>query len=177
MSRNAQTEVAVLGGLSMEPMSGYALRQAIKETLGHFWHESFGQIYPTINELEEGGFIVRLDNGKASGNVYRITASGRRRLRARLRESFDVAPPRNPVLLRLFFGRIIGKAECLQLIDDVRTRALASLAEYRSIEDQLRASTDVDAPFMLLTVIAGRHSAQASVAWADEAFSILNAVH
>ena len=51
MSRQSQTEVAVLGALSVEPMSGYAARRAITETLGHFWSESFGQIYPTLASL------------------------------------------------------------------------------------------------------------------------------
>ena len=53
MARTSQTRLAVLGALSVEPMTGYAVRAAIAETLGHFWHESFGQIYPTLAELEK----------------------------------------------------------------------------------------------------------------------------
>jgi DNA-binding PadR family transcriptional regulator len=46
MARQAQTSTAVLGALSVEPMTGYEIRQVIADVLGHFWHESFGQIYP-----------------------------------------------------------------------------------------------------------------------------------
>jgi DNA-binding PadR family transcriptional regulator len=48
MPRSSQTETAVLGALSVMPMTGYALREAIRDVLGHFWSESFGQIYPTL---------------------------------------------------------------------------------------------------------------------------------
>jgi DNA-binding PadR family transcriptional regulator len=50
-----QTELAILGGLSIEPMTGYALRENIRNVLGHFWSESYGQIYPTLTELERNG--------------------------------------------------------------------------------------------------------------------------
>ena len=56
MARRSQTELAVLGALSTGPMSGYELRAAISEVLGHFWHESYGQIYPCLAALEEAGF-------------------------------------------------------------------------------------------------------------------------
>ena len=59
MSRQSKTELAVLGALSVQPMSGYAVRAAITETLGHFWSESFGQIYPTLARLESDALVVR----------------------------------------------------------------------------------------------------------------------
>ena len=52
MSRKSQTELAVLGALAVEPATGYGVRQAITQTLGHFWQESFGQIYPCLADLE-----------------------------------------------------------------------------------------------------------------------------
>ena len=77
MARASQTETAVLGGLSVESMTGYALREAIRDVLGHFWSESFGQIYPTLAELERAGHVQRrwIRDGPA-----------RRRTRSRHRE-------------------------------------------------------------------------------------------
>ena len=57
MARQAQTSTAVLGALSIEPMTGYEIRQAISTVLGHFWHESFGQIYPCLADLEAAGQV------------------------------------------------------------------------------------------------------------------------
>ncbi len=46
--RTNQTDTAVLGALSVMPMTGYAVRESIRDVLGHFWSESFGQIYPAL---------------------------------------------------------------------------------------------------------------------------------
>jgi Transcriptional regulator PadR-like family len=59
MAKASQTETAVLGALSVMPMTGYAIREAIRDVLGHFWSESFGQIYPTLAELERQGYVRR----------------------------------------------------------------------------------------------------------------------
>ena len=77
MARHSQTEVAVLGALSTGPMSGYELRAAITEVLGHFWHESYGQIYPCLPALEEAGSVRRTGPGRTSGTVLEITPSAR----------------------------------------------------------------------------------------------------
>jgi hypothetical protein len=58
------------------------LREAIRDVLGHFWRESFGQIYPALAGLERKGFVQR------SGSA------------------------RNGLLLRLFFGRTLGVEAC-----------------------------------------------------------------
>ena len=52
------TEEALLGLLSLKPMSGYEIKQMIEGSIGYFWRESFGQIYPTLKRLEKGGWIA-----------------------------------------------------------------------------------------------------------------------
>ena len=81
MARSSQTHLAVLGALSVEPMTGYAVRAAITQTLGHFWSESFGQIYPTLTELIARGEIRPTEPGRTSGSRFELTAAGRSRLR------------------------------------------------------------------------------------------------
>jgi DNA-binding PadR family transcriptional regulator len=36
-------------------MTGYAEREEIRQVLGHFWSESYGQIYPTLAEFRRNG--------------------------------------------------------------------------------------------------------------------------
>jgi DNA-binding PadR family transcriptional regulator len=175
MSRQPTTELAVLGALSVEPMSGYAVRAAITGTLGHFWSESFGQIYPTLARLESEGLVVRDGEGRTSGSTYRLTATGRRRLVALLREPIAPPPPRNGTLLRLFFGGLLGEEACAEILREARDRGEQQLAMLEVIRHELEPETasDSDARYRLMTVLAGIHSARAQIAWADESLALL----
>ncbi len=176
MARSSQTEMAVLGGLSIEPMTAYALREAIHTVLGHFWRESFGQIYPTLNDLERKGHVRREGGPRAHSSTFAITAAGTARLRELLNEPIQETPPRNGLLLRLFFGRSLGRDRCRDLLADARSNAEAQLAEYETLLTDLTASEGhtPDWPYMRLTILAGIHSARAAVAWAGEALSSLD---
>ena len=171
-----QTRMAVLGGLSIAPMTGYALREQIRDALGRFWAESFGQIYPALAELEREGLIERQAALRAGSSTFALTPQGSLRLRELLAEAPQPVKPRNGVLLRLFFGRQLGEEACRQLVADTRAAAEAELAELRDIRAELLADTGPDAPFILLTVLAGEHSARASLAWADEAMGVLDGI-
>jgi DNA-binding PadR family transcriptional regulator len=173
MSRRSQTEIAVLGGLSVEPMTGYALRQAITETLGHFWHESFGQIYPTLAALEASGLVRRTSAGQTSGSQFEITADGLARLRERLTEPIESAPPRNGLLLRLFFGRLLGADVCRNLIEAVQERAHLDLETFAQLRSEVSADPDPHSDYWLITIAAGEHGARAQLEWAHEALEIL----
>ncbi|PPK66669.1 PadR family transcriptional regulator [Actinokineospora auranticolor] len=169
MVRRSQTEVAVLGALSVAPMTGYAAREAIRDVLGHFWSESFGQIYPTLAELERVGHIRRQES-----MAYELTDSGRTRLRELLAEPAQRTPPRNGLLLRLFFGRQLGPEACRDLILAARTEAEESLSRYAFLRAEVAAEDSPDTPYSLLTISAGEHAARATLAWADESLTALN---
>lgn len=175
MSRQPTTELAVLGALSVEPMSGYAVRAAITGTLGHFWSESFGQIYPTLARLEGDGLVVRDAEGKTSGSTFRLTPAGRSRLVDLLREPIAPAPPRNGTLLRLFFGGLLGADACAEILRDAHDRAGQQLAMLEAIRHEVEAevAADPDSRYRLMTVLAGIHSARAQMAWADESLALL----
>lgn len=176
MARSAQTEVAVLGALGVEPMTGYALRQAIHDVLGHFWSESFGQIYPTLSSLEEGGFVRRDGDGRSA--PYRITSAGRRRLRGLLAQPVQQVPPRNGLLLRLFFGRQLGPPACRQLVADARADAERQLERLSAIRAEMALEPQYadDQPYWTITVSAGEHAARATIAWADETLVALDRI-
>ena len=174
--RMNQTETAVLGALSVQPMTGYALRQAIKEVLGHFWSESFGQIYPTLADLERQHRVTRQGSSRPGASTFAITASGRARLTKLLEQPIQPVPPRNGLLLRLFFGRHLGPGACRSLVVEARADAERRLAQYQAIRHDIEQdqSHQQDAPYWLLTVSAGEHTARATIAWADQALAALN---
>lgn len=165
--------MAVLGALSVEPMSGYALREAIRDVLGHFWNESFGQIYPTLTRLEEQGHVARQPGARPGSSVFMLTPSGRARLHALLSEPLQTAPPRNGLLLRLFFGRVLGAAACRKLVEATRAQVHASLASYAEIRRTTAAEGGVD-PYIGVTLSFGEHIARATLAWADETLATLS---
>jgi DNA-binding PadR family transcriptional regulator len=179
MARRSQTEMAVLGALSMGPMTAYALREAIRDVLGNFWSESFGQIYPTLTALEGSGLVQRYGGARAGTSTFAITPLGVVRLRELLVQPVAVTPPRNGLLLRLFFGRELGAQACRELLVAARTQAELSLTEYDALVDRVRAEDgdSPDLPYMLITIFAGRHGAEATLAWTTQALATLDSLN
>jgi DNA-binding PadR family transcriptional regulator len=168
--------MAVLGALSIEPMTGYALREAIRDVLGHFWSESFGQIYPALAELERHGFVTRGGSARASSSTFAITPSGTGRLRELLAQPIHPMPARDGLLLRLFFGRTLGVEACRDLISAAKAEAEQRLITLDELAAQVAGEPQHadDAPFWQLTISAGRHSANATIAWAQECLAALD---
>jgi DNA-binding PadR family transcriptional regulator len=173
MARASQTEIAVLGGLSIQPMTGYALREAIRDVLGHFWSESYGQIYPTLTDLEQQGFVRREEAARARASTFTITPAGIRHLEGLLAQPVQATPPRNGLLLRLYFGRHLGPAACRALVQAALAEAEDALERYARIRAEIEGQDGEDRDYWLLTVSAGEHSARAAQAWAREALSTL----
>ena len=176
MPRRSQSEMAILGGLSMQPMTAYALREAIKDVLGFFWSESFGQIYPALHELERDGLVTKTGAARPGSSIYSVTPAGLERLRELLAEPVVDAPPRHGLLLRLFFGRIIGPDKCRELLLTARANAERRISEYEAIERKVREEDagSPDLPYALITLSSGMHSNRAAIEWATQALALLD---
>jgi DNA-binding PadR family transcriptional regulator len=175
MARAAQTDLAVLAALSVSPMTGYAVREAILTHLGSFWAESFGQIYPTLTHLVRDGYVLAQPGERAGSSIYALTTLGRGRLIALMSEPATEVPPRNGLLLRLFFGNVLGATACRALVLQARDRAEAQLTELARVRAESEDES-VNSPYWLITISAGEHSARAAVAWADETLRALDAL-
>ncbi len=81
---------ALLGLLQERPMYGYEMIKALEEKSGGFYTPSPGSIYPTLQMLEERGFVTSQEvEGK---KVYQITDTGRALLDERPQQEF-FGPP------------------------------------------------------------------------------------
>ena len=206
MARPSQTELAVLGALSTGPMTGYEIRGSITGVLGHFWHESFGQIYPALSRLEAQGAVRRRSPGRTSGSVFELTRSGRRRLTSLLAEPGPTPPARNALLLRLFFGTHLPDGGARDLLADAEARASAALEEYAAVRSEIEGGTegateggtgataisaaapptdeparpappsDPEQAYRTMTLSFGEHMARAQQAWARECLAMLEGV-
>ena len=96
MPRENKTKYAVLGLLTYAPLSGYDIRRIYDQSLGNFWSESYGAIYPILKRLEEEGLATREvqhQAGKPDRNVYTITELGRDELHRWLAQPpFETTP-------------------------------------------------------------------------------------
>ncbi|HEY1994456.1 MAG TPA: PadR family transcriptional regulator [Edaphobacter sp.] len=172
------TPNALLGLLSLGPMSGYDIRQLISESIGHFWSESYGQIYPGLKRLSAAGFVVkRTERGKGSPDrhVYSLTAEGREQLRRWLKVPVAKEVPRNELLLKLFFGAQVSSNVSREHVQDYLERQQKELQVYGAIAKKLRKEEGKDSqlPFWLMTLSMGRHRSAAMVKWCKETLAEL----
>ena len=109
MTNYNDTTYAILGILTTECKSGYAIKQFIDQSLNHFWKISYGQLYPTLKLLvqEELAEVHKSTNpGKPDKNEYYLTSKGRDVLKCWLEQPIKQLPiERNEILLKLFLVR------------------------------------------------------------------------
>lgn len=89
-TRRGDIKFMLLGVLSERPQHGYELIKELEARRGGFRRLSPGSVYPTLQMLEEGGYLTSEQvDGK---RVYTITESGRQLLSDRNQQSHS----RNP---------------------------------------------------------------------------------
>lgn len=176
--RNQKTRFALLGMLTLQPMSGYDIRKNVDASIAHFWNESYGQIYPMLKRLEREGLVTRKTDRNTPRNrqVYAITAKGRAALGRWLAEPAGRELVRNELLLKLFFARNASLAEPLRHLEEFRAAQAAELRQFRAMERDLPRdhANHPDLPYWLITLRFGIRQSEASVRWADEALVELN---
>ena len=183
MSQRSRTPQTILGCLTIEPMSGYDIKQFLEQTVSHIWSESYGQIYPALRKLEEEGLIKGRDEPGERGQekrVYRITDSGREKLKAWLHEPAQPVQARFEHSLKLFFGHIVGPEVSLEHLDRLRRQTEADLARYRAWEEELgdwaEREPESRATYGLVVLRGGVLYSETVLEWCDESARRLGAL-
>ncbi len=158
--------------LSIRPMSGYDIKKTISESIVHFWNESYGRIYPVLQELEQDGLATRKVErtaGKPYRQVYSITKAGERELHAWLATPIGQEQVRSELLLKLFFGSRLAPAEREALVAAARERHRELLKVYAATAAQIKKQAKVaDTPFWLMTLDFGKRRSETILAWCDD---------
>jgi PadR family transcriptional regulator AphA len=171
----------LLGLLTIEPMSGYDLGLTIRASVGHFWNESYGQIYPNLKKLANDQFVrckTERQEGKPDRRIYSITEKGR----GRLTEWLTVPPqpeiPRNELLLKLFFGEQIPTQILIGYVERMAEehRAVLDLLERAEREEIDKNRHYPGAPYWRMAAHYGQMEMRAHVRWAEETLAELNKV-
>ena len=176
--RAKSSPYAILGMLSIQPMSGYDIRKEIATSTAHFWHEGYGQIYPALRRLEADGLVEQRRAEKGSRperNVFSLTAKGRAQLQDWLAQTPKTQTPRSELLLKLFFGRLARDEALERHVVAFRNQHQEALSTYHKLESELRKTQarHPDLPFWLMTASYGRHISRALVKWSEETLCAL----
>ena len=171
----------LLGLLTIEPMSGYDLGLTIRGSVGHFWNESYGQIYPNLKKLANGGFVsckTERQKGKPDRRVYSITKKGRERLKEWLAVPPQTEIPRNEMLLKLFFGEQIPTQILIGYVARMaeERRLLLELLERVEREEINQNQHYPGAPYWRMAAHYGQMQIRAHLRWAEETLAELNKI-
>jgi PadR family transcriptional regulator AphA len=146
-------QYAILGFLQYRPFSGYDLKKLIDNSIQFFWHAKQSQIYKTLKELEQHGFVsatVKEQSEKPDKRIYRITDKGKNDLLNWLnQEEATVAQKKDPFLLKLFFSAPLHKEQILfnlklnlkkhqALIEDFKNNIKHNMQSYAEKSESLR---------------------------------------
>ncbi len=170
------TAEALLGLLSAKPMSGYELKRFIDSSIGDFWTESFGQIYPILKRLEQEGLLRGREGERSGSTVYSLTDAGRDRLRAWLGVAPTPQVMRNELLLKLFFGNLGPVAGSRRHVEEFRKRTESDRRRYAEIERSIKGgfAGHPALPYWLISLNYGRIEAEALLHWAEETLAMLD---
>lgn len=175
--RKNRTRYVLLGLLAEGAKSGYELKQEIETAIGHFWNESYGQIYPQLQQLADDGLAERFSesSGRRERFLYRITPAGRETLRLWLEEPPEPETLRHELLLKIFFGSNTTPEVLQRHLAEFQARAERLVLTLRSIQAQLADIPPevAEKPYWLLTIRAGEAAAAARLAWSRDAIETL----
>ncbi len=175
-AKQNKTKFAILGLLSMGPMSGYDIKKATDKSIGFFWNENFGHIYPILKRLESDRLVARKAENPEHGprrNVYTITPLGKKQLDAWLAEPVSAQPIRCELLLKLFFGSNAKKKDLATLVLTEKRHQEEMLSRLEAISLKIAEKKSKELPFWLYTLSYGLRKAKMTMSWCDEVLGSL----
>lgn len=165
--------------LTLQSMTGYNLRSKIEETIGYFWQESFGQLYPALVRLEKEGLVKSQTDstGERTRYVYSITRQGRAKLHSWLEQSPVHHVERNELLMKIFFATEVDVATPIAHISESRADAIERLKVLQNmslvINNELIDKRGYD--YYWATLRNGELGLEAHIRWCDEVLVRLKA--
>jgi len=164
--------LAILGLISMQPMSGYDLRKVFETTpMGNF-SSSPGAIYPALKTLENKGWVSGVADKQDSLRprlVYSLTDLGDEVLNTELDATVtrdDLIWRYDQLMLRFAFMERRGVAKILRFLGELLTELEAYIAHLEDVHEQMTDQTTVCGRLALEQGIEGY---RANARWARRA--------
>lgn len=167
---------AILGFLSIRPMTGYDLKRMFDQSVAHFWRADQAQIYRALQRHVEQGRArveVQEQEDRPSRKVHHLTEAGAQELRGWLHSFHEPAPLREGLLVQVFFGQEadpeVFDAMLVRHLEErqAQLQVLESL-HVASMEAWESAGRPRRAAFQLATLEYGLRAAKAELDWLRE---------
>lgn len=164
------TSYAVLGLLSLAPMSGYDLTQTAAASIRGFWPISKSQVYGELARLEKLRLVEGRDIGQdrlPDKREYQLTTDGESRLDDWLRSpGFEPSRFRIPFLVKTMFAHRMSRAAIREHLAAYARAAEEDRKETAKLIQQLDEIPK--AAFARATALYLLRVAQAQRDWAEE---------
>jgi DNA-binding PadR family transcriptional regulator len=180
MPVKSSTRYAVLGLLTIKPMSAYELVRFSKDSIGFFWNESYGNIHRMLKKLADEGMIYLLADTKSGRRkkTYTITEKGRQQLKIWLCKPPDEDILRDELLLKIFMAEEEDLPEIRSFIQREQAELEQVLIALYEVQQGVEA-LDQDPTrkvFWLLTLDYGKRYARTRQLWCQEAIKKLEQI-
>jgi len=174
----------ILLGLLRDPASGYELRREFDRGPRHFWSARLSQIYPTLQRMEDRGWLTskteRSDKGP-DRRVYRRTRAGTGALHDWLQGDPELGVDRLPYIGQLaFLGELRDRERTRTFLSGLRERFCAQRDFLRQgAEPSYRENAgdpsewDDDALHELLCIEIGIGALRGKIEACDRALALL----
>ena len=139
----SELEVALLGLLSIRPMTGYEILRHHARALEPWWETPRTQIYPKLRELHKRGLIEHeyvVQESKPNKRLYSLGRSGSEALASWLGSTINVPEMRHHMMMRLFLGNLLPAEQVSQLLTDYRDRMAARAGSFRQAKERFSRS-------------------------------------
>jgi PadR family transcriptional regulator, regulatory protein AphA len=164
------TAYAILGMLSLAPMSGYELLANVGKSIAHFWTISKSQAYAELGRLEDAGLVTGTDvaqEGAPDKRTYQLTDAGTAALDDWLAEvAFEETKTRSLVLLKVFFAYRMPPDVFVATLERYRAESEKRREHLAAIVSLLDGLPETFYP--RATALLGLRTAEASVGWVEE---------
>lgn len=170
------TSYAVLGLLSIAPMSGYELARAAEQSIANFWPIAKSQVYSELSRLEDLGYVQGSDIRQQrlpDKRIFEPTDVGTKVLDEWLASpEYETERYRSGFLVKFFFADRMPDEVLMKMLKDCRDSAASTLKMF----EQLIASMagNPDAFFRMQTASFGRKHIQANHQWAQDVLTQLD---
>jgi PadR family transcriptional regulator AphA len=173
---------ALLGILTVHPMTGYELKQFFDSSVQHFWNAELSQIYPTLKSLEEQGYVekhVEVQEIRPNRKVYEITGTGHDEFARWVRAPQPPADLRDPFMIKLFFGSEMPLEDILVLLRrQMQDQQMVLAFSETVLREKIRASVEHhQSPrqglFWTLTLEMAIAYRRAYIEWCEKSMQLL----
>ncbi len=137
---NIMVKYVILGFLMYGELTGYDIKQIMRQSTSNFMNASFGSIYPALDKLEKEGLInstKAIENGKYK-KIYAINSSGEEAFIKWLEEPVDFMRSYEDILSKIFFYERLPKEKAPKLIEQLLKDINCKIEDLERLELEIK---------------------------------------